>query len=159
MPELIRDRPRRGRQLVKVSFDVDEPEPGTREIMWGVRTSDDSVRIENVPLLAFGFSYRDVVEVSAVDSQLRSTGRVIVRGGHSTYRLMAERDVGDPVFGERRGQAAELGCRYERATARFLAVDVPPSADIQEVYAVLERGQRDGIWTFEEGHCGHVGVQ
>lgn len=48
-----------------------------------------------------------------------------------------------------------LGCTYERATKRLLAIEVPPTADIYAVYKLLEAGARAGVWSFQEGHCGH----
>jgi hypothetical protein len=50
---------------------------------------------------------------------------------------------------------AELGCSYEQANATLLAVDVPTHVDIYAAYTVLEAGAHEGIWEFEEGHCGH----
>ena len=35
------------------------------------------------------------------------------------------------------------------------AVDVPESEDIYAAYEVLKKGEREGIWLFEEGHVGH----
>ena len=50
----------------------------------------------------------------------------------------------------------KLGCTYERANRRLVAIDVPPRSDVYAVYAVLEDGEKDGLWEFEEGHCGHA---
>ncbi len=49
-----------------------------------------------------------------------------------------------------------LGCTLERATGRLFAVDVPPAADIHEVYDGLAKGAAAGVWDFEEAHVGHV---
>lgn len=49
-----------------------------------------------------------------------------------------------------------LGCTYERATDRLIAIDVPPETDIYEAYAVLELGENDKVWGFEEAQCGHT---
>ena len=46
---------------------------------------------------------------------------------------------------------------YEEGDA--LAVDVPPKADIYEVYSLLEAGEQNGVWEFDEGHCGHPLVE
>ena len=35
------------------------------------------------------------------------------------------------------------------------SVDVPKTANIQKVFAMLETGESQGVWGFEEGHCGH----
>lgn len=42
-----------------------------------------------------------------------------------------------------------------RWSGRLFAIDVPPEADIHGVYSMLEDGEREGAWDFEEGHCGH----
>src|SRR5882762_537668 len=33
------------------------------------------------------------------------------------------------------------------------SVDVPPSADIYEISEILERGESDGVWIFQEGYA------
>ncbi len=35
----------------------------------------------------------------------------------------------------------------------MLAVDVPPSANLHEAYDGLMRGERDGVWIFQEGYA------
>jgi hypothetical protein len=50
---------------------------------------------------------------------------------------------------------ATLGCTYERATQRLISVDVPPTTDIYRAYDLLEDGERNQVWNFEEAHCGH----
>jgi hypothetical protein len=47
------------------------------------------------------------------------------------------------------------GCSFEGVEGRLLAVDVPPRANIHHVYHLLQHGEDDGVWEFEEGHCGH----
>lgn len=47
-----------------------------------------------------------------------------------------------------------LGCTYEGSNVgeRLLyAVDVPPHAAVAEVYRLLEQGESEGDWEFEEG--------
>jgi len=48
-----------------------------------------------------------------------------------------------------------LGCTYENANSRLLSIDVPPSVDIYKAYSLLELGEKEGVWDFEEAHCGH----
>jgi hypothetical protein len=52
-----------------------------------------------------------------------------------------------------------LGCTYEWGERefsighrRFYSVDVPPSADLNKVIAILERGHGDGTWMYQEGY-------
>ena len=54
------------------------------------------------------------------------------------------------------GTASESVWAVEQATDRLLAIDVPPETDVHAAYALLEKGETDGFWDFEEGHCGHA---
>ena len=119
----------------------------------GEKAGPGMVRLDNIPLLVFGVSMSDVVNVKVADDAVWSAG-VAERGGHSTYRVMLE-DADDATTQERFRDIVVLGCGYEQSTPRFIAIDVPPRVDVYEVYALLEAGLEAGIWTFEEGHCGH----
>jgi hypothetical protein len=51
-----------------------------------------------------------------------------------------------------------MGCDWERTNFRggeLYALDIPPEVDIYKIYDVLEKGQREGSWLFEEGYVGH----
>jgi hypothetical protein len=55
-----------------------------------------------------------------------------------------------------------LGCTYESSsidtklgTKKLYSVDVPASSDIYMIYNILEEGERNGVWMFQEGHVGH----
>jgi hypothetical protein len=68
---------------------------------------------------------------------------------------MAKAQTSDDDFQRAWRPLQNLGCTYEVGDRRLFAVDVPQDADIHHVYALLETGEADGIWDFEEGHCGH----
>lgn len=81
---------------------------------------------------------------------------VVIHGGHSTYRLNMKADAAAGE-GQQKWKALEqLGCTYEQGPGSLRAVDVPPNADIYKVYEQFEQGEREGLWEFEEGHCGHL---
>lgn len=145
--------------LVKVYFELDpaDQRESASESVWARPLGNDRFRLENSPFLVYGYSFGDVVL-----GEVAGDGRMVVRGvsfrgGHSTYRLMLIEgltiDAAD--FGAAWRDLETLGCTFEHASGRLLAVDVPPSTDADAVYSVLERGESDGIWEFEEGHCGH----
>ena len=153
-----------GGEPVKIYFELDANDwhGAGSESLWGrpIVGSPDRTIIEllNTPFLAKSVSYRDVVE--AVDRNGPfGLSRVARRGGRSTDRILVPpTDVASPSFRQRWGALADLGCTYEGADIRgmkLLAVDVPPTAIIDSVFALLERAEFDGLWTFEEGHLGH----
>jgi hypothetical protein len=37
-------------------------------------------------------------------------------------------------------------------TESLYAIDIPPTVNINEAYKVLEQGEADGVWEFEEGY-------
>jgi hypothetical protein len=80
---------------------------------------------------------------------------VVFCGGHSTYRIFVEEEADEARFNEHWQPLEALGCTFERGDEKFLAVDVPKDADIYAAYELLERGEVEGVWAFEEGHCGH----
>ena len=143
--------------FVKVFFDV--PEQGgsvhKTESLWAEPIGDERYRLRNVPFEVFGFSEQDVVAAQGKNGVLVVVG-IVARGGHSTYRLVLPEDTTEEKFLKDWIRLRALGCTYERATLRFVAVDVPPHADIYAVYQALEEGEKAWLWEFEEGHCGHL---
>jgi hypothetical protein len=143
--------------LVKVVFDVPEKDGSVlkTESLWAEPVGEDRYRLRSVPFLVFGFSEQDVITAKDDNGKLVVTG-VAARGGHSTYRLVLPEDTNEEKFLQDWVRLKELGCTYERATRRFVAIDVPPHADIYAVYEALEEGERASAWEFEEGRCGHL---
>lgn len=138
----------------KVVFDL---EPGATpyetERVWAERVSDNRFRILNSPFFVFGISFEDEVEAEPYGNVFKFT-RVVQRSGRSTYRIIFqdENTIDGSEFVERWKPFREAGCTFESANPRYIAVDMPPSANIIELYGLLERGEEEGIWVFEEGH-------
>ena len=144
--------------LVKVSFALTPNErSGTIEVesLWAESLGNDRYRLRNVPIYVYGYSERDVVAASMQDDRLLVSG-VLSRGGHSTFRLFLRKETTEPKFLEQWEPLSNLGCTFKRATRRCLGVDVPPEADVSEVWRALDHGEAEGHWSFEEGHCGHL---
>ena len=144
------------RSLTRVTFELGESNwhGYETESVWAASLGDGRYRIENVPFYACGVSYDDIVVAKPKDGLL-IVQEVAERGGHSTYRVILNRYTTDDEFKAAWEKIESLGCTYERATERLLAIDVPPEADIYAVYAALEEGEKVGVWDFEEAHCGH----
>jgi Domain of unknown function (DUF4265) len=77
------------------------------------------------------------------------------RRSRSSSSRAAKEAATSSAFRKPWAQLSALGCTYEGADDKLLSIDVPPHADIDEVYALLEAGEESGTWDFEEGHCGH----
>jgi len=129
-------------QLAKVRFILDESDAAMgveAENLWARRLGEDMFKIDNIPFYVFDFQ------------------NVIRRGGHSTYRVLLTQLAGfeGDAWKTRWPQLEALGCRCEVARKRWIAIDVPKVSNADDVYALLEKGRNDGVWSIDEGHCGH----
>jgi hypothetical protein len=127
---------------------------GDMETIWAEELGAGRYRLMNVPFMAFGLSFADIV--SATEGRDGIVMQAVVeRSGHSSYRvaLQVETPPEDPeaVFAGLR----EIGCGVERFTGRTFGIDVPPATDIDGAYRLLEEGMANGIWWFDEVHVGH----
>jgi hypothetical protein len=149
-------------QLCKVHFSLDSRDwhGHAGEFLWAAPLSpvdETRVRIENSPFFTMGINYRDVVQIQATDDKaVFAFERVVERSGHSTFMVLVIPD--EPKFVALWSELEEMGCSYERVEIRLsmgrrvlLSVDVPASADIGDVLAVLVKGEEGAVWAFQDG--------
>jgi hypothetical protein len=150
-----KQHPKQEEQCVKVVFNLPKNDgPVATESLWAEPLGANVYRLRNVPFYLYGFSEQDVVRAEENDGRLVVTD-IVDRGGHSTYRIFLPEETSEERFSKDWLRLGELGCTYERATRRLVAIDVPAHADVYAVYEALENGERNHFWEFEEGHCGH----
>jgi Domain of unknown function (DUF4265) len=125
------------------------------ESLWATSTEmKDVFRIENIPFCAYGVSYQDLITIK-FSSDMLLFKEVYQKCGHSTYRIFLSENCSWDKFEMAWKPLVALGCSYEQATERLISVDIPPATNIYQAYALLEKGERNQIWDFEEAHCGH----
>jgi len=81
---------------------------------------------------------------------------IVSRGGHSTYRVKLPVDASHGDFLARWNGLERMGCAYEGYSAsksRLYSIDAPAGVDVFEVYRLLDEGEQESAWLFEEGHC------
>jgi hypothetical protein len=141
---------------VKLVVPLDDPNGPAAENIWVRHVEDNTFRVCNVPTHAYDLSNEDTIEAHKADDGRLTFDKIVERGGHSTYRIIPASDVDTGTFADRWDELEKAGCSYESTTGNVrYAIDVAPKADIHAVYAILEKGESDGVWEFEEGHCGH----
>jgi hypothetical protein len=149
--ETDNQRPQPNKELVKIVFDLPVNDgPIATESLWAERLGASLYRLRNVPFYLRGVSEQDIVRVEENDGRLIVAG-IIDRGGHSTYRIFLPEQTSEEQFSKDWIPLQELGCTYERARRRLVAIDVPPHADVYAVYDVLEHGEKERRWEFKEG--------
>ena len=146
--------------LTKIFFelDIDEWHGYGTESVWAERISDNRYRLCNTPFFAKGVSFEDIIFAKEEGEVLvyKSTS---IAAGHSTYRILMQTTLPESDFLDNWYPLEEIGCSYEsmnRGEKLLYAIDVPSKTDINGVYNLLEEGEKNGVWVFEEGHCGHA---
>jgi uncharacterized protein DUF4265 len=113
------------------------------------------VEVDNIPFFSKALSLGDNISVD-FNRGIPMFDAVVERGGHSTYRLFIEKHG---IKASHMLDAIKaMGCDWEMIKfngGELYALDVPPAVDIHEVYEILEKGQKEGAWSFEEGYVGH----
>ena len=136
---------------MKIAFRLHD---GSVENMHADPLPDGTFRLANSPFYFHGISLDDQFEVSTEDDRLFFS-KVTVRSGHSTYRVKLPPGEPHSHFLKFWAPLKALGCTFEGSGAdkrRLYAIDIPPGADVDAVYRVLEDGEEAGNWVFEEGH-------
>ncbi len=84
--------------------------------------------------------------------------KTVTSSGRSTYRIIPNEGADEARFGRFWAPLKDEGCTYEQGNFGYeiYSVDVPKTSDIQKVFALLETGETNGVWGFEEGHCGYL---
>ncbi|WP_291727467.1 DUF4265 domain-containing protein [Leisingera sp. F5] len=141
-----------------IELEQDEWHEYSAESIWVSPVSEGMYRIENIPFLAKGLSFHDVISVKDIDGQLFFDER-IVRANHSTYRIIPEKDCSQETLSQCLSAFNAAGCCYEHGDFGFdlYALDIPEDVDVHKVYALLKAGEQEEVWDFEEGDFSHVG--
>lgn len=120
-------------------------------------SSDGKFSYREFAFFTTGINYRDVVKATPSEDKITfDFERVIERGGHSTYMLIMTADV-DKVraywsaLEERKCTYESMNINLSMGKRQLWAVDVPPSANLVEIYSYLEKGAVENIWVFQEG--------
>lgn len=123
------------------------------ERMHCIANEDGNYWLDNSPFYAFGVSYRDIISATKKNNDLVFSS-VVARGGHSTYRVKLKHGQKHEFFLANWQELALLGCTYEGSSVngQLYSIDVSPGTDVRKVYRVLEAGEMNQFWEFEEAH-------
>jgi hypothetical protein len=125
------------------------------ETMWAKQVGDGLYQLRNTPFFAKGLAYMDVVYARCDGKGLVFQG-VKIASRRSTYRVLVRGSTPTSAVEPLREQLLALGCTYEGYQGEsweLFAWDVP-ALSVDAAYRVLEAGEREGVWSFEEGHFG-----
>ena len=121
---------------------------GGGEFMWAKAIEGDLFAIRNLPFVACGLNFGDVV-LAPDRAGVREVQRVVRPSGHRTLRIVFGDHVSEPEQEHYLNAMREHGGSGERATARLVAIDAPPEADFETMVAVLTCCETMGELHFE----------
>jgi hypothetical protein len=141
---------------VKVGFYLEQDEDGwppvTRENIWAVDLGSGQYRIDNIPFYVRGVSDGDVVAAEPEDDGRLSFSKLVEASSNSTFRLIVFNKDETP---EVRKMFLDLGCPSELVRDGFISLHIPGSIAIRPIAILIEQGEEDGRWDFEEGALRH----
>lgn len=142
--------------LVKIHFRLEQDEDGyppvAVESVWAKEQPDGSYVIDNAPWFTREATLGDVVEAEEEDGALYYSA-TRSESGSSLLRVVFLTDE-EPT--SVREALLELGCSSELAGAwPLLAIDVPADAELDAVRAMLDEGEEQERWEYEEAILRH----
>jgi hypothetical protein len=114
--------------LAKIGFKTDN---GDVETLWAIPVSDNIYRLDNSPFEIYGVSWQDIIKTEPDTNGFPFFTAIVEKSGHRTIRVLVEKD--SDKFKDLAAKIIEFGCTYERAFSRLVAIDIPPSVELQKV--------------------------
>lgn len=152
--------PRVPYMMVKIAFPLDADADATVENMHAKALPDGNFVLDNIPFQAYGISCGDEFSVTIEEGRFVFK-EVVRRGGSSTYRIRLPQGQTHDDFLKWWPSLDALGCSFEGSgldEQRLYAIDVPKGADVHAAYDILEQGEEQGQWEFEEAHYQPAGT-
>ncbi len=125
-------------QRVKILLTDDE---GHVEKLWAIHLGGCHYRLDNIPALARGVSWLDLVEAHPGADGFPEFVRVIEKSGHRTIRAFRESPgtVTDSESSWRvLDRLVEMRCHYEAAAPHAFVLSIPPALDLKTVQDYLD---------------------
>jgi len=122
-------------ELVKIIL---TDEAGHVETPWSVHLGAGHYRLDNIPALARGVSWQDVVEAQPGADGFLEFVRVVEKSGQRTIRAFLKTPSEPERLQQIFDRLVQMGCRYEAATSQAFVLSVPPSLDLKAVQDYLD---------------------
>ena len=141
---------------VKVRFTHESSDGGIEvEGMWAIER-EGGHEIDSIPFRVMSVALGDLVETRQDEDGLLWFTRVIRPSGHSTIQILFRRQEDAAPF---RAVLSGLGCASEGSDLpELIAVDVPPSVSYEKLKVVLDAGESEGRFEYQEACLGHMAV-
>lgn len=141
--------------MIKVMLSMERWGGDVPETVWAEDLGEGRAKIDNSPFYAYSVSYLDIVETEVTEDFVEAV-EVRQPSGHSTLRIVVFDEDTQEAFEKAWPPLEALGCTYEGwSSIGLYSVDVPPETDLAAVRSVLDQGEAEGVWEYEEACLAH----
>jgi hypothetical protein len=109
------------------------------ETLWAFELGGARYRLDNIPYYAYSVSLGDVVLAPLDPQDQRPTfASVLEKSGNRTVRVLFDAPAEPGSEAEQLlGRLVAMGCDYEDANRRYVAINIPPAVELAAVRDVL----------------------
>ncbi|MBB5317299.1 DUF4265 domain-containing protein [Tunturibacter empetritectus] len=141
---------------VKIGFYLEQDEDGwppvTLENLWAIDLGEGRYRIDNIPFYVRGVSDGDLIAAKPEEDGRLVFSELVEASPNSTFRLVVFDKEEAPAV---RKMFRDLGCPSELVSEGFISLHIPGTVEIKPISTLIEQGEENGQWDFEEGVLRH----
>ena len=121
--------------------------------MWAVERAD-GYEIDNIPFHVTSLAVGDLIAARRDEDSLLWFTQMIKPSGHSTIQILFAHEKDVASF---RAQLEQMGCSSEKSDIpELIAVDIPPAVKYEKIKLILDEGERDGKFEYQEACLGFL---
>ncbi|GAB2529258.1 DUF4265 domain-containing protein [Microbulbifer agarilyticus] len=137
-------------QSNKVRIDFDShPSGHSGESIWADHIMEDLYEVRNIPFLAYGINYQDVVRVFELEDGTLQIKEVLRKSSHHTIRVFFVDDKSPEENYNRIMNFKGEGVGSEKWNDSMYSLNVTPERDYEEFIESLESLEDQGVIQFE----------
>jgi Domain of unknown function (DUF4265) len=118
----------------------------------GSRLGQGRYRIDNIPFYVLGISDGDLIAAVTEEDGRLVFSELVEASSNSTFRLIVS---DEEKTSEVRTMFRDRGCPSELVSHGLISLHIPQSVAMRPIAALIEQGEKDGRWGFEEGALRH----
>lgn len=123
---------------------------GDIETLWAVYTGNNKYKLDSSPFVAYGVSWKDIVEAFPDDTGVLEFKRVVEKSGNRTVRVASQDKEIEEDFREK---IISMGGSIEGANKKFIAVNIAPTVNFKKIIDFISCSNYDWEYadpTYEE---------
>ena len=117
----------------KIRFNLQEVDGASfsGETVWAEQLEGDQYRLMNIPFDISGYAEGDIVRCEPDEwGEWDEVKEIVLDSGNGTIRLLFGLGPHEEAQQKVLSELVSVGCTYERASEKFVAVTVPPTLDV-----------------------------